>query len=385
MTETRAAPDREQIPAGSQPAEPVAPLHMEGGADADAFRLLDDGGHLAVGTEPGLPGDQLVEAYRWMVFSRMLDERVVSLQRQGRVGTYSAVYGQEASVLGSSFALDRETDWILPQYRETPAIIRHGYPLVTYLLYLMGNPLGGQVPDSVRVTPLQIALAAQLPHAVGLAMGLKMQETGGVVMTYCGDGASSEGDFHEALNLAGVVRAPVVFVLQNNGYAISTPRSRQSAAAVLADRAKGYGIAGERVDGNDFLAVHDAAKRAVDRAREGGGPTLIESQTYRLYPHNTADDQSRYVPPAELETRRRADPLPRFHAFLADRGLVTDDTVSRWRADIDAQLTEAVATAESHPKPTAAQLFDYVYARPPERFRQQRAEMTGRAEDVITW
>ncbi len=353
---------------------------MEGGADPDAFRMLDADGRLPAGTEPGLPDADLVANYRWMLFSRMLDERATSLQRQGRIGTYSAVYGQEASVLGTSFALDPGRDWIIPQYRETAAIIRHGYPLITYLLYLLGNPLGGQLPADVRVTPLQIALAAQLPHAVGLALGLKMQGLDGVVMTYCGDGASSEGDFHEACNFAGVTRAPVVFVLQNNGYAISTPRSKQTAAASFSSRAEGYGFPGEKVDGNDFLAVYDVARRAVQRARDGGGPTLIESQTYRLYPHNTADDQTRYVPADELAARRKADPLPRFHAYLAGRGLISDEQIEGWREEINEQLIEAVAASERHPPPGPGQLFDHVYARPPRRFQQQRAELTGDPE-----
>jgi pyruvate dehydrogenase E1 component alpha subunit len=364
----------------TQAAAGAAGHRMEGGADPDAFRMLDADGRLPAGSDPGLPDDALVEAYRWMVFSRMLDERATSLQRQGRIGTFSAVYGQEASVLGSSFALDPARDWIIPQYRETPAILRHGYPLTTYLLYLLGNPLGGQLPADVRVTPLQIALAAQLPHAAGLALGLKMQRLDGVVMTYCGDGASSEGDFHEACNLAGVTRAPVIFVLQNNGYAISTPRSRQTAAASFAIRAQGYGFPGERVDGNDFLAVYQVARRAVQRARSGLGPTLIETQTYRLHPHNTADDQSRYVPPEELAERKKADPLPRFHAYLASRDLISDELVSQWHEEIEQELTEAVAAAERHPRPTPGQLFDHVYARPPRRLLQQRDELSAGGE-----
>jgi pyruvate dehydrogenase E1 component alpha subunit len=370
-------------PASTNPAaagQAAAARPMEGGADPDAFALLDADGRLPDGTDPGLPDDALVEAYRWMVFSRLLDERATSLQRQGRIGTFSAVYGQEASVMGTAFALDPARDWIIPQYRETPAILRHGYPLTTYLLYLLGNPAGGQLPADVLVTPLQIALAAQLPHAAGLALGLKMQRLDGVVMTYCGDGASSEGDFHEACNLAGVTRAPVIFVLQNNGYAISTPRSQQTAAASFAARAPGYGFPGERVDGNDFLAVYQVARRAVERARAGQGPTLIETQTYRLHPHNTADDQSRYVPPEELAERRKADPLPRFHAYLASRDLISDEQVSRWHEEIGQELTEAVAAAEQHPRPTPGQLFDHVYARPPQRLLRQRAELSGGAE-----
>jgi pyruvate dehydrogenase E1 component alpha subunit len=382
MTALSSAASRQSAAATND--ETPAQDHMEGGADPDAFRMLDVEGHLPEGTDPGLPDDELIEAYRWMVFSRMLDERATSLQRQGRVGTYSAVYGQEASVLGSSFALDPARDWIVPQYRETPAILRHGYPLVAYLLYLLGNPLGGQVPEDVRVTPLQIALAAQLPHAAGLALGLKMQRVDGVVMTFCGDGASSEGDFHEACNFAGIVKAPVIFVLQNNGYAISTPRSKQTAAASFASRAQGYGFPGERVDGNDFLAVHAVAQRAVQRARSGGGPTLIESQTYRLYPHNTADDQSRYVPPEELAVRRKADPLPRFHAYLSGRGLVGEEQVSRWREEIDAELGEAVAAAERHPRPTPGQLFDHVYTRPPARLRRQREDLAAAVNEGVS-
>jgi pyruvate dehydrogenase E1 component alpha subunit len=196
-------------------------------------------------------------------------------------------------------------------------------------------------------------------------------------MTYFGDGASSEGDFHEACNLAGVVRAPVVFFLQNNGYAISTPRSKQTAASSFASRAEGYGFPGERVDGNDLLAVYEVSRRAVERARAGGGPTLIESQTYRLYPHNTADDQSRYVPPEELAARTLADPLPRLHAYLAHRGLISEEKVGEMREEIGRELTEAVAAAEQHPRPHAGQLFDHVYARPSKRLQRQRSELTG--------
>jgi len=359
----------------------IVPLRsFEGGADPDAFRLLDAGGALVKGAVAPLSGDAALEGYRWMLLSRALDERVVSLQRQGRIGTYSAVYGQEASVVGVSLALDPARDWIFPQYREAPALLRHGMPMSTLLLYFIGNPLGARVPDGVLLAPIQISIAAQLPHAVGMALGLKMQDRDAVVVTFVGDGASSEGDFHEALNLAGLVRAPVVFVLQNNGYAISTPRSKQTAAASFACRAEGYGMPGVRVDGNDLLAVYQVTHEAVERARTGGGPTLIESQTYRLYPHNTADDQSRYVPPEELEARRLEDPLPRLRNYLSSIGAINEASEEQLRAAVAEEITAAVSAAEASARSTPDQIFDYVYASPTPRVIRQRAEITGNAK-----
>jgi pyruvate dehydrogenase E1 component alpha subunit len=352
---------------------------LEGGADPDAYRCLDDQGRLVDGATCPLTDGQLAEMYHWMLLSRMLDERAIALQRQGRLGTYSAVHGQEASVVGSCLALDPGRDWIVPQYREAPALLRHGYPLERLLLYYVGHPHGACVPEQVKVTPIQISLAAQLPHAVGLAIGLRLQGLDGVVATYFGDGASSEGDFHEACNLAGIVGAPVVFVLQNNGYAISTPRSKQTAAASFACRAEGYGFPGVRVDGNDPLAVYDVTRQAVVRARDGGGPTLIESQTYRLGAHNTADDQSRYVPPAELEQRRKADPLPRFAAYLSGRGLLDPERSEAMRAEITALVSDAITAAERYPAPDAGSLLDHVYATPGARLQRQREAVTARA------
>jgi pyruvate dehydrogenase E1 component alpha subunit len=354
-------------------------------AGADPRRLLDADGRLLPGETCPLGGDELAEMYRWMLLSRMLDERAVSLQRQGRLGTFSAVHGQEASVVGSCLALDPARDWIVPQYREAPALLRHGYPLEHLLLYFIGHPDGAHVPEPVKVTPIQISLAAQLPHAVGLGLGLRLQGDDGVVMTYFGDGASSEGDFHEACNFAGVVRAPVVFVLQNNGWAISTPRSRQSAAASLAARAAGYGIHGASVDGNDPLAVYAVAREAVERARAGGGPTLIESHTYRLGAHNTADDPSRYVPPDELERRRAADPMPRFANFLTGRGLLDGERLEALRAEIAESLSVALAAAEAHPPPDAPLLFRHVYAVLPPRLEGQREAMTGSRRGGDAW
>jgi pyruvate dehydrogenase E1 component alpha subunit len=308
-----------------------------------------------------------------MVRSRVIDERFVSLQRQGRLGTYSPVNGEEATVVGSAWALDPARDWVVPYYRELPAMLHQGYTLERALRYLKGLPGGNLMEPGVNLLPYQISLAAQLPHAVGLAWGLRHQGSDAVVLTYFGDGASSEGDAHEALNLAGVRRAPVVFVLKNNGWAISTPVARQTAAASFAARAEGYGMPGEVVDGNDLLAVHDACRRAVERARAGEGPTLIEARTHRLGPHNTADDPTRYVAAEWLEERRGLDPIARVRAHLEEHGLADEaaeaELIERCKAEVDA----AVERIEALPAPPAEALFESAYARPPGRVAAQRA------------
>jgi pyruvate dehydrogenase E1 component alpha subunit len=337
--------------------------------------VIDADGGTPAGYEPALSDEQLLGALRAMERSRAFDRTCFSLQRQGRLGTFSTVEGEEAAVIGSALALDPEIDWVVPQYRELPAMLHMGYSLTAFLRYFMGDPAGNAMPEGVNVLPFQISLAAQLPHAVGLAWGLRHQGRPGVVCAYFGDGASSEGDAHEAMNLAGVRRAPVVFVLKNNGWAISTPVRDQTAAESFAPRAAGYGFEGVLVDGNDLLAVYDATRAAVERARAGDGPTLIEARTWRLGPHNTADDPKRYVDADELERRRLEDPLPRLRAYLEARGLVDEDALEAMRAEIAQEIDAAVAEAEAASPPGPAQLFDHVYADPPERVRRQRAEV----------
>ena len=340
----------------------------------EPLRLLAPDGTLAPGHEPALEGDALLDAWRAMLRSRVCDERCFSLQRQGRLGTFSPVNGEEAAVVGSAWALDVDRDWVVPQYRELPAMLRFGYRLAQAMQYYTGKPAGSRTDAGVRVLPFQISLAAQIPHAVGLAWGLRHQGRDAVVMTYFGDGASSEGDAHEALNLAGVRRAPVVFVLKNNGWAISTPVRKQTAAASFAARAVGYGIAGEAVDGNDLFAMHDACSRAVARARAGEGPTLIEARTYRMGPHNTSDDPTRYVDPVELDERRAYDPVERVRRYLTAEGLWSEASeqalVEELRAEVDAAYGEA---AESE-APGVDGVFDHVWGRPPARFEQQRRD-----------
>ena len=344
-------------------SDPVAPV-----------RLLEADGTLARGCAPSMDDEQLLRVLRLMMLSRAFDDKGTSLQRQGRFGTFSAVRGQEASVVGSAFALDPARDWIVPQYRELPALMNHGYPLEQFILYFSGHPAGGYIPEGVNVLPIQISLAAQLPHAVGLAWGLKLQGIDAVVMTYFGDGASSEGDFHEACNLAGVVKAPVIFFLQNNGWAISTPRSRQTAARTFAERAPGYGFDGVVVDGNDIFAVYAATSAAVARARAGEGPTLIESQTYRLGAHNTADDPTRYIAQDVLDGWRERDPILRAQRYLAARGRWNDDTAAEVQEEVSRIIDQAFAAARTVAPPTAEDLFTHTYAALTERQARQLRE-----------
>ncbi|GAC1535023.1 MAG: pyruvate dehydrogenase (acetyl-transferring) E1 component subunit alpha [Candidatus Velthaea sp.] len=334
--------------------------------------VLDPAGTLVAGATAPLDDAGVLAALRLMKLSRAFDAKGASLQRQGKFGTFSQVGGQEASVVGSAWALDPARDWIVPQYRELPALLRHGYPLAHFIRYFQGNPAGGAIPDGVNILPIQISIAAQLPHAVGLAWGLKRQGKDAVVLVYFGDGASSEGDFHEACNLAGVVGAPVVFFLQNNGWAISTPRRKQSAGRTLAERGPAYGFPGVQVDGNDLFAVYAATAQAVARARAGEGATLIESVTRRIGPHNTADDPTRYVDPGDAEYWRALDPIERIERYLVQRDEAHRTPIDALDADISAQIEGALTEAAGGDPVSADQLFAHVYADPPIRVTRQR-------------
>jgi pyruvate dehydrogenase E1 component subunit alpha len=318
----------------------------------------------------------LLEALRWMLMSRAYDERAVAMQRQGLYGVFSPSLGQEASVVGSCMALDPGRDWIVPQYRELMAVVHHGYPLERLAAIGMGRGTAAtRIPEGVKVLPTQVALAAQLPHATGLAWGLKLQKKDAVVMTYIGEGGSSEGDFHEALNLAGVQQAPVVFFLQNNQWAISTPRRVQTATPSFALRAAGYGFPGVEVDGNDVLAVYEVASDAVERARSGGGPTLIESVTYRMSFHNTTDNPSLYEDPAERDEARRRDPIDRVLQYLRDKGQWDEAIDSRMRAGVHDQIGEAFEKAMGFPAVTPADLFEHAYSELPGHLQRHREEL----------
>jgi pyruvate dehydrogenase E1 component alpha subunit len=271
-------------------------------------------------------------------------------------------------------ALDPHRDWIVPASREHPAMLRHGLPLMNMFATYMGNFDAAAVPDGVRLLPRQQAIGAQLPHAAGLAWALKLRQTGGVVAVYFGEGASSEGDFHEASNLAGVMRVPLVMLLINNHYAISTPVHRQTAATQLADRAQGYGFPGFVVDGNDLFAVYATTVDAVERALSGGGPTLIECRTYRMGFHNTSDNPKEYRDRAEVDEAEQREPIERVRRFAVRERIWSAAQEAAALDEIRSEIEIAQRQVEELPKPGAAAIFEHVYDTLSPRLQQQRAE-----------
>src|SRR6184192_1248019 len=332
--------------------------------------VLDAEGNLDSALDPGLPPAELKRLYRAMLLARRLDERMVRLQRQGRIGTFAPIKGQEASQV-ASVAVLRPTDWMVPSFRETAAMIWRGWPIEKLLLFFAGHLEGGQPAPDQHDLPITIPVATQLPHAVGLAYAAQYKGDDAVVMVYFGDGATSEGDFHEALNFAGVWHVPVVFVCQNNQWAISVPLKKQTHSRTIAQKALAYGLPGIQVDGNDVLAVYAVAREAIERARAGDGPTLIECVTYRLGVHTTADDPTKYRSDAEVAMWEQKDPLTRFRAYLEKRNLLEESLEQQ----VDEEIAAAIRRFEATPTPDPVTMFDHVYAELPPDLAAQRDAM----------
>ena len=339
----------------------------------DYLSILDAEGDLDTSLEPKLPAAELKRLYRAMLLGRRLDERMVRLQRQGRIGTFAPIKGQEASQLGSVCTL-KPTDWMVPSFRETAAMIWRGWPIEKMLLFFAGYLEGGQPAPDQRDLPICIPVSTQLPHAVGLAYAAQYRNDDAVVMAYFGDGATSEGDFHEAVNFAGVWHVPVVFVCQNNQWAISVPLKKQTHSRTIAQKALAYGIPGIQVDGNDILAVYAASLEAVARARAGDGPTLIECVTYRLGVHTTADDPTKYRSNEEVAEWERKDPLTRFTGYLKKKRLL-DDGLEK---EVDAEIAAGIARFETTAAADPLTMFDHVYAELPPDLKTQREALAER-------
>ena len=338
----------------------------------ETFQILNEEGEIVnEAAMPDLSDEQLQELMRRMVYTRILDQRSISLNRQGRLGFYAPTAGQEASQIASQFALEKE-DFILPGYRDVPQIVWHGLPLWQAFLFSRGHFKGNQVPEGVNVLSPQIIIGAQYIQAAGVALGFKKRGTKAVAITYTGDGGTSQGDFYEGINFAGAFKAPAIFIVQNNRFAISTPVERQSAAQTLAQKGVAAGIPGVQVDGMDALAVYTAVKEARDRAINGEGPTLIETLTYRYGPHTMAgDDPTRYRT-SDLDNEwELKDPLVRMRKFLESKNLwneeMENETIEKAKDDIK----EAIKKADAEPKQTVTDLIGIMFEELPHNLKEQ--------------
>lgn len=320
---------------------------------------------------PDLSDEQLQELMRRMVYTRILDQRSISLNRQGRLGFYAPTAGQEASQLASQFALEKE-DFILPGYRDVPQIIWHGLPLSQAFLWSRGHYEGGNIPEGVNVIAPQIIIGAQYIQTAGVALGMKKRGEKTVAITYTGDGGASQGDFYEGINFAGAFKAPAIFIVQNNRFAISTPVEKQSAAKTIAQKAVAAGIPGIQVDGMDPLAVYAAVREARERAVNGEGPTLIETLTYRYGPHTMAgDDPTRYRT-SDLDNEwEKKDPLVRFRKFLEDKGIWNEDMENEVIEQAKEDIKEAIKKADDTPKQKVTDLMNIMYEEMPYNLKEQ--------------
>ncbi|MFC6718659.1 pyruvate dehydrogenase (acetyl-transferring) E1 component subunit alpha [Natrialbaceae archaeon GCM10025810] len=337
----------------------------------DRVQVLDESGTVDESLEPDLDDERLLEWYRAMKRSRRLDHRAIALQRRGELGTFAPALGQEAAQVGAVGALS-DDDWVVPSFREHPASLALGGSPQSMFEYAMGYEEGGEPPEGSRIMPPSIAVGSQPLHAVGIGWAEALNGSDSVALTFFGDGATSEGEVYEAMNLAGVYGARTVFLCQNNQYAISTPLSKQTRAATLAQKAVAAGIEGVQVDGNDVLGVYAVAKEALERARRGV-PTLIEATTYRRGMHTTADDPSVYRTTDEEMEWEPLDPILRFETYLRERDLLDDETIADLEAEIEDELAEALEAArETAANADPVDMFDNAYGEPPEYMERQR-------------
>ena len=349
----------------------------------ELLTIIAEDGKASKGKDPGLPDEQLRELYRLMVWTRLLDERGLALQRQGRIGFYLQSTGQEASHLGAASAL-LDSDWLFPAYRQPGVLLLRGVALDKIVCEWFGNDgdtsKGRQMPvhysfRQANFVSISSPIGTQLSHAAGAGMAARIRGDDTVFMSFCGDGGTSSNDFHTGLNFAGVYKAPVVFVCENNGWAISVPQSQQTASETMAIKAAAYGMPGVRVDGNDVLAVHRACKEAVDRARKGQGPTLIETVTYRMASHSSSDDAARYRDAQEYEAWKKKDPIARFQLYLRTRKLWTEAFEQECQEGGKQAIGDAVKAAEARSNLPPATMFDDVFMNLTPQLKEQRQQL----------
>src|SRR5213078_2270342 len=335
----------------------------------DLRRVIGDGEAIPDGEVEGLEERDLLELYRSLILLRTYDERSVVFHRQGRIGTYAIFWNHEAMQAGSVHALD-DGDWIFPSYRESAIGLLRGMPESTVLHWWRGHPAGWWNPADYRVASICVPIATHVPHAVGLAWGEKLKGNSTVSIAYFGDGATSEGAFHEGANFAAVMQAPLILFCNNNQWAISTPLEAQTRAETLADKAVGYGMPGVRVDGTDVLAVYEAAREAVARARAGEGPTFVEALTYRAAPHATADDPTVYIDLERVEEEKRNECVGRYEGYLRRLGVLDDATAEEIKSEALETMRQGITAAEAEPEPDPELVFDNAYVLPPPGLRE---------------
>jgi pyruvate dehydrogenase E1 component subunit alpha len=338
-------------------------------AERDLRRVIGDADGTGDREVDGLGEQELLELYRSMVLLRTYDERSVVYHRQGRIGTYAIFWNHEAMQAGVVHALDDE-DWIFPSYRESAIGLLRGMPPATVLSWWRGHPAGWWNPEEYNVASVCVPIGTHIPHAAGLAWGKKLKGERACAVAFFGDGATSEGSFHEGANFAAVTGAPLLLLCNNNQWAISTPLEAQTRAETLADKAIGYGMPGVRVDGTDVLACYEAAREAVARARAGEGPTFIEAFSYRTAPHATADDPRAYIDLERVEDEKRHECLGRYERYLRRLGILDDDLEAAIRDEAAEAMRAGIAAAEAEPEPDPSLIFDNAYVQPPPNLRE---------------
>ncbi|MBT8406762.1 MAG: pyruvate dehydrogenase (acetyl-transferring) E1 component subunit alpha [Deltaproteobacteria bacterium] len=350
------------------------PIREIGDFSISHLQVLDENGNLDEELEPELSSAELIRGYRAMVLAREVDQRMLKLQRQGRMGTFAPCTGQEAAVVGPTMAMT-EKDWFVCSFRELPGRLMRGETILQTFLYYNGYEEGNLLHPSARTLPVAIPVSSQIPHGVGIAYAMKYRgEKNSAVVVFFGDGGTSQGDFHEGLNFASLWQVPVVFVCQNNHWAISVPRSKQSYSKTLAQKAIAYDMPGIQVDGNDLLAMNKATREALDRAYAGGGPTLIEAVTYRLMMHTTADDPKKYRSEEEVQDWWQRDPIPRFRLYLEKKEIWNESLQGDLEDEITKEVEAAVKEFESKTDFRPDSPFDHVFGTPHTEIEEQRAE-----------
>lgn len=346
---------------------------VETPSQLEYLSILDEQGHVDQELDPNLPEALLRKLHEKMLLARRFDERMLSLQRQGRLGTFAPVQGQEAAQIGAVAALE-QSDWVVPSFREMAAYVWWDLPLEGLLLYTSGYNEGGRVPEGQHMLPTAVPVGSQMLHAAGLAYGLRIQGKAEIALTFFGDGATSEGDFHEAMNFAAVFACPVIFICQNNQYAISLPRSKQTTSRTLAQKAFAYDLPCLQVDGNDVLAVYCATREAAERARTHHVPTLIECLTYRLSVHTTVDDPSKYRSDEEVAQWKTRDPLPRFQNYLRGRQLLSDEDLTNLETRTETRIQAAIEAWQQQVSTLSdpVVIFEHLYAERPRSLQEQR-------------